>query len=167
MAAADLKLQSAYMDFEKNFLQRRIGISVLLAIIAWAVLALSEAYFHTKLQSAYISSDLHKDSAFYLLVGERQRGHLVELVGKGYHSAEPNQTQQEVLEKLRKRYPNEFDEKKVVWVLRDEDSAFYYRLKPNWPFACMLIPLLAGLIFFVTGHISKVRQPIAPEGTAR
>lgn len=111
----------------------------------WASLLVIEAYTQTRLQSFYVASSDFKASALYTLVGERHRGHLVEIQGRGFHSAEPGQNQQQITEKLKQRYPNEFEKLKITWVLSDDEGAFFYLLKPNWPVAA----ILAGVSSFV------------------
>jgi hypothetical protein len=118
---------------------RRFFLSVLAGVVAWASLVVAEAFAQTRLQSFYIAANDFNASALYTLIGERQRGYLLEIPGKGFHSAEPGQTQQQVTEMLKQRYPNEFDNLEVTWVLSDEEGAFFYRLSPNWPVAAFLV----------------------------
>ena len=116
---------------------------------------------HTRFQSTYIPAAEYSERSLYLLTGHRERGHLVELAGKGFHSAEPGRTPQDVVEMLRKRYPYDFDEKRIIWVLRDEEGAFFYKLSPNWPALVLLSALMAITIFIALAKVQKS----APKGS--
>jgi hypothetical protein len=105
---------------------RRLLHALGIALTLCVALVLLEYFMHTRLQSTYISSNEFHRASFYLLVGKRERGTMVIVPGKGFHSAKPGQTHAEVIGSLRARYPNEFDERKVTWVLQDEEGAFFY-----------------------------------------
>lgn len=142
---------------------RRFFLSLLAGVVVWASLVALESFAQTRLQSFYLASNDFKASALYTLVGERQRGYLVEILGKGFHSAEPGQTQQQVIEKLKQRYPNEFDNLKLTWIMSDEEGAFFYCLKPNWPVAVLLV--VGGSFFFwllLTALSNRKHNPDAP-----
>lgn len=131
----------------KMTIRRRITFAFAVAIAAAAVFAATEAFIHTRFQSAYIPAAEYSARSLYLLTGHRERGHLVEVAGKGFHSAEPSRTPQDLVEMLRERYPYDFDEKKIIWVLRDEEGAFFYNLSPNSPALTLLSVLMAIAIF--------------------
>lgn len=136
-------------------LRRRITFAIVASVLVSTVFAFSEAFIHTRLQSAYIPAAEYSEHSLYLLTGHRERGHLIEMAGKGLHSAEPGQTPQDVVEKLRKHYPYDFDEKKIIWVLRDEEGAFFYKLSPNWPAIALLTALMAVAIFTALGQLTR------------
>lgn len=138
-------------------MQRQVTIAAGLALGACIVLIVCEYYLHTRLQSFYVSSREFGQSSYYLLVGERQRGELVVVPGKGYHSAAPGRSKAEVVASLRARYPNDFDENKLVWVLKDEEGAFYYRLKPNWLAAVVLFVMLTSLFSWMCRRSKRPR----------
>jgi hypothetical protein len=140
----------AHQDNRVRYWLRNAGLSLTYSVLLLAVLCLAELFAATGFESRYQSSTEYQSRKHWLLRGERERGTLVQFSNYGTHSAPPGLSQSQVLERLRERYPNDFDTKKVVWVLRDEESAFFYRLVPNWAailfiltltFACFVIPL--------------------------
>lgn len=132
---------------------RSAGLSIASSIALLVVLCLVELFVSTRFESQFQSSTDYRAQKHWLLRGERERGTLVEFSGSVFHSAPPGLGQPQVLELLKQRYPNDFDAKKVVWVLRDEESAFFYRLVPNWAalllvlfllFSCLVFPIYVG-----------------------
>ena len=103
-----------------------LGIGVVLVACAFEALTL------TRLQSVYVSAAEAAKRSPVLFSLVRERGTLVQFGPRGYLAVEPDIDQQVAIARLRNRYPNEFDEKKVIWTLTDDEGAFFYRLTPNW-----------------------------------
>lgn len=145
---------------------RSVGLSLAPSIALLVVLCLVELFVFTRFESQFQSSTDYRAQKHWLLRGERERGTLVELSGYGFHSAPPGLSQPQVLERLKQRYPNDFDPKKVVWVLRDEESAFFYRLVPNWAallfvlfllFACLVFPIYVACPRHTSSYVAAGR----------
>ena len=109
-------------------LLRAVMLGVGMVLVACAI----EALTLTRLQSLYVGAAAAAQRSPVLFTLVRERGTLVQFGTRGYLAAEPGVDQQEVIARLQNRYPNEFDEKKMVWTLTDDEGAFFYRLAPNW-----------------------------------
>ena len=135
---------------------KAVLVAVAFGVVVAVTLLAIEFFGHTRFDSRYIPVQSRKP---YLLSSERERGLLVQFDGRGYHSAEPGTTQTEFVERIRKQYPNEFDPKKLVWVLRDEEGAFFYRLSPNWLSVALLATLAAALFSPYANLKTHARYP--------
>jgi hypothetical protein len=112
-----------------------------------ATLLLAIEYFAvTRFDGNFIPVSQFKAERPMLLALDRQRGTLVQLTGRGFMSAAPGVSQAEVSERLRARFPNEYDPKKVTWILTDEEGAFFYLVSPRWP-ALGALALVSALFF--------------------
>lgn len=127
-----------------------MAISTTIAAALLITLSFLEFFASTRFESKFQSSKQYDAQTHWLLRGERERGTLIEYSGHGVHSIEPGINQSEILEKLKNRYPNEYDTKKIVWVLRDDESAFFFRLVPNWFAFFFLLPLTTAFLFVPT-----------------
>lgn len=140
-----------------HFWGRSAAIATALSIALLIALSLGELFVSTRFESQFQSSKQYATQTHWLLRGERERGIMVEYSGHGFHSTEPGVSQPQILERLQKRYPNEYDEKKVIWVLSDDEGAFFYRLAPNWP--ALFFALSLSSIFLLMPIFRLVNRP--------
>lgn len=136
-----------WVSFVRALLLWPVVRSILLGVLVVLVACTFEALTLTRLQSSYLNSTDASKRTPILFSLVRERGTLVQFADKGYMSAEPGVSQREVLDRVRNRYPQEYDEKKVIWSLVDSDGAIFYRLTPNWR-SIAFVTILASLIAY-------------------
>ncbi len=136
---------------------RTTTVSCMLALLLIVILCIGELYAATRLKSQYVSTKEYSTLSRWFLTGTRERGTMVSFDDRGYHSVQPGVTRNELTEKLKLRYPNEFDPKKITWVLTDDDEAFFYRLEPNWSGTAFLFALTC-IIFLFPVHLFLSRR---------
>lgn len=127
------------------------SISFALALLLVALVAACEFYAATRFESQYVSAKEYQALSRWLLVGKRERGTFLNFDDRGYHAVSPDITMDGVTSRLKERYPNEYDPKKISWVLTDDEGAFFYRLGLNWYGGAFLF-LIAFLIALFPVH---------------
>lgn len=145
-------------------LRRATSVSFAVALTIIVILGVAEYFAATRFESQYVSAKEYSVLSRLLLIGKRERGTLIHFEGHGYHAIVPNVTRDEVAERLKHRFPNEFDPKKMTWVLTDDDGAFFYKLAPNWAGSAFLLTVAFLVSIFPVHLILRRPPPILLDG---